>query len=122
MTDSTETTNVTTSWTTIRERVLEKEGKAGPFLDIIEKHWKAGLPKDVAELYIASYFRGDYKKCWELMFSTATPDQVIQADKDENDRLKKMIESEKKVFNFLDDMKGVLLKIALGASLAAVGL
>ena len=107
----------------LRQSVLEREPKAGPLLDVIERYWGDGrLTEDLAGRFIAAYARGDYVQARKLFYDSAPAAALIEADQAENDRLRELIDQDRRLFDFGRAFAAALLKVALGVALAAVGL
>ncbi len=110
-------------WTEIRDKVLAKEPKAGAFLDIVGKYWGDGkLTEDIANRFIAAWLDRNFVQARSLLYGSMTADDLIAADKAENERLAAMVAQEKKLYDFAAELEAALLKVALGVALAAVGL
>jgi len=111
------------TWEEIKQKVLEKEPKAAPALAVIEKHWGDGkLTQELAEQFISAWMQGDYVEAKRLLYSSMTAEALIEEDRSENARLKAMIDAETKLYDFAAEFAAVVLKVALGVALAAVGL
>jgi len=110
-------------WTEIREKILAKEPKAAPFLDIVAKYWGDGtLTEDIANRFIFAWLNRNFVQARSLLYGSMTAADLIDADKVENDRLAAMVAQEKKLYDFAAELQALLLKIALGAALIAAGL
>jgi hypothetical protein len=110
-------------WTDIREKVLAKEPKAAPFIEIVGRYWGDGkLTEDIANRFIAAWMNRNFVQARALLYGSMTADDLIAADKAENQRLAAMIEQERKLYDFAAELEAALLKVALGVALAAVGL
>jgi len=108
-------------WAIVRDKVLAVDAKAGPLLDIVEKYWGDGkLTDEIAKEFIALWLGKRYVEAEKLLYKSMTADDLLAADKAANDRLAEMVANEKRVHDFLGDLQGALLKIALGIALAAV--
>jgi hypothetical protein len=111
------------SWSEIRAKVLEKAPNAAVALDVVERYWGDGkLTEEIATQFVQAYCRGDYVAARKALYGTMSPLDLINEDKAENERLARIVEAETKVYNFFGELEGVVLKVALGAALAAVGL
>ena len=111
------------SWSEIRAKVLEKAPNAETVVDLVEKYWGDGrLTEEIATEFVKAYCRGDYVAARKALYGTMSALDLINEDKAENERLARIVEAETKVYNFFGELEGVVLKIALGAALAAVGL
>lgn len=111
------------TWEQIREQVLAKAPSAAPFLDILEKHWGEGkLTEAIAGEFIALFSAGRLTEAEALIISQMDADELILAQSVANKELRAMIDREKTIYNFFDDVRGGLLKVALGCCLAMVGL
>ena len=111
------------SWTDIRAAVLAKAPNAAPELDVIAKYWGDGkLTEEIVREFIDAYCRGDYVSARKSLYGTMSTAQLIESDKAENEALAGIVAAEKKVYDFFGEFEGVVLKVALGAALAAVGL
>jgi len=111
------------SWDQIRAAVLAKAPNASAALDVVEKYWGDGkLTEEIASEFVKAYCSGDYVGARKLLYGTMSASDLIQEDAAENERLARIVEAERKVYDFFGELEGVVLKIALGAALAAVGL
>ncbi|HUT60765.1 MAG TPA: hypothetical protein VNA25_23210 [Phycisphaerae bacterium] len=110
-------------WTDIREKILAKEPKAAPFLEIVAKYWGDGkLTEDIANRFITAWMNRNFVGARKLLYGSMTANDLIAVDKAENQRLAAMIEQERKLYDFAAELEAALLKVALGVVLAAVGL
>ena len=110
-------------WQTIKDRVLAKEPRAAPILDVIEKYWGDGkLTKELAERFIRACLIGDYVEAKRLLYQQADADALVEADRAANLQLRQWIEQEKKVYDFLGELQAATIQIALGCAMAMVGL
>lgn len=110
-------------WAEIRDKILEKEPKAGPLLDIISKYWGDGqLTQELAARFIAAWAGGDYVEAKAILYGSMSAGALLANDEAENARLTRMVAQETKLYDFLGELEAALLKIALGAAIIAVGL
>ena len=108
-------------WAIVRDKVLAVDAKTGPLLDILEQYWGDGkLTDEIAKQFIALILSKRYVEAESLLYKSMAADDLLAADKAANDRLAEMIANEKRMHDFLGDLRGALLKLALGVALAAV--
>ena len=111
------------SWSEIKAKVLETEPKAEAALVVIEKYWGDGtLTQELATRFVEACGGGNYVEAKKLIYGQATAAELIEADKTANTQLTQWVEQETKVYNFVGDLQGKLIQIALGCALAMVGL
>lgn len=109
-------------WNDIVANVLAKEPKAKPFLDIVGKYWGDGkLTEDVANRFLAAWMGSNYIEAKRILYGSMAADDLIAADKVENEKLAAMIVAERKLYNFGAELGAAVLKVALGVVLAALG-
>jgi len=110
------------SWEIIKTKVLSQEPRAAPILAIIEKYWGDGkLTRQIAQRFIEACIMRDYVAAQKLLYGQASSDALIEADKTANAQLTRWVEQQKKVHNFVGELQGAILSIALGVALAASG-
>ena len=113
---------ITLNWNDITAQVLKVEPKAAPALAVISQYWGDGkLTAETAQRFVNSYCSGNYVEAKRLLYGQSTAQQILDADKAENDALATMIANDKKLYDFLNAFEAALLKIALGVCLAALG-
>lgn len=111
------------SWPEIRAKVLAKAPNAAPALDVVAQYWGDGkLTEEIAVEFVQAYCRGDYVAARKALYGTMSATDLIREDRAENERLARIVEAERQVYNFFGELEAVVLKVALGAALAAVGL
>jgi hypothetical protein len=110
-------------WSEIKAAVLAKEPKAGPILDILARYWGDGtLTEELATRFINFYSAGNYVEANKIIYAKGSAQQLIDADVAANAKLREMIDAEKKLYDFAGALESAVMKIALGAALAVVGL
>jgi hypothetical protein len=111
------------TWEAIKAKVLEKEPNAAAVLVVIEKYWGDGkLTQDLATRFVEACSAGNYVAAQKLIYGQASAAALLEADQEANLQLKKWVEQETKMYNFLAELQGKLIQIALGCALVMVGL
>ena len=111
------------TWLEVRERVLSIEPKSEALLDFLGQYWNdTTFTEAVANQFIRLVLANRFDEAEKLIFESMTPDDLIEAFNDHNKAMAKMVAEEKKLHDFLGDAKALLIKIALAAALAMVGL
>lgn len=111
------------TWSDVKDKVLAREPRAAPILTIIEKYWGDGqLTAEIANRFIAACLGGNYVEAQRLLYQKADAETLIEADRTTNAQLAQWVEQEGKLYDFFSELKGAILKIAIGCALATVGL
>jgi hypothetical protein len=111
------------SWDDVRTNVLGKMPTAGPILDVIGKYWGDGkLTEEIATQYVTAFAAGDYVAAQKALYGSMSAGSLIDADETANAKLKQLVDADKKAYDFLGELEGAVLKVALGVAMSALGL
>jgi len=109
---------------TVVSRVPESQRTTvSEVLVLLARYWGDGkLTEAIARRFIECMVHGNYVEAKKLLYGEMDAAALLEADHAENDRLARMIAEDKQVYDFLDELQMLALKVAVGVAMAALAL